>query len=1586
MLLMSTLGFTQNVGGSGVQPTEATNGEVSLDTLNIHLDIPLVNKTGVGMPLSFGLHYNSNVWGIDGSTWGSAAETPTANGWGSPGLQGSFIYGSLPVVSQVTCPNGPWEYTFEYYIDGSGNMHFFQPLKVTPNYACGNGSATAALTDGSGLVVNVYAVGGTVGGTVTLPNGTVITPLSFDNTSSSAVDVNGNTITDVNTTNSVVTDTLGVAELTNTWGCKAGNANATYSYPTSTGTATITVKCTAYTPRTLFQCSGVADYAAGGTVYLPTTIDLPDGSSYAFTYESQVANTTTGRIASITYPTGETVSYQYTGPNNGVNCNDGTAAGLTRTVSGDGVYTYSRNTTTWLTTTLVGPSPAGNTNVYTFSQQAGSPKAMFLTQSVENQGSSTPLRTRVYCYNGNQTSCATATAPTFPLTQTDVYTTLAGMSTSSRVSTTFDGYMNVTKRAVYDFGASTPTRQTVAGPYGYTWNGSTTSPTCTTAIGSGVNNKPCQVQLQNGSGTQLRNTYIQYGTTTNPGSLLSKAVLTSGSTYLTTSATYNANGTMAASFDVNGNKTTYTQGACNSGFVTKIVPPISTLDTQYTWDPGCNGAKMMSATDPNGFSVSATYNDPFWRATSKTDQLNNTMNISYGYSPLTVESQMTFGSSDFDVFNTADALGRPLYAQQIEGPGGSWDTSQMGYSWNTTGRATTKTMPCATTKGAGCSTATTTATHDALGRTLVVTDGGGGTITNTYTKQDVLTVLGPAPAGEVVKQVQKEYNGLGQLVSLCQLSSATGTTSCGQANGGTGYLTTYNYNADGTVASVVRGSQTHSFTYDAIGRTLTATYPESGTTTYVYDGTSCWSTPTKGLLTYKTDATGTTIMYSYDSLNRMIVKGSYGPNSDGLFTIYVYDSATVNGQLMQKTAGRLAEQVTGSGPSCSTVSTCLASMTRVTDEGFSYTAHGEISDVYESTPHSGGYYHTSASYFGNGALATLSDVANSIVWSYTVDGKGRPYSAIQNPSTNLVGSTTYNAADQPLVITLGLGDTDTYGYDTNTGRMLSYSFSVGATPITDAGTLVWNANGTLRSLSVVDGFNAGGTQTCNYGTSTAPGYDEQGRLASAVCANTSGTNVWGQQFTYDAFGNVTKSVPSGDTGIAWQPGYNQGNNQYQNGVTYDANGNLKNDTFNTYTWNQDNHPLTVNGGATNAYDASGTLVEIAGTTQRLVSAIGMIGTTSGSAVNEYRIPLPGGSTFNLRQNEGQAPNNLFWHKDWIGSSRLVSARLARAWEEDKAFAPFGEVYLSFDNLGYATEASFAGYVQDLLSGTATNALMDTPNRELSTTQGRWISPDPAHASWNAYAYTTNPLGETDPSGLSTGWYNTVGCATCGRVPWNLAIPTGGAGGGFVSESALAGLDNVYTINGVQVSSVFFNEVLSIGSGGALEFASSGHWEQGVASYDFGYVDSNSVGADGTIYVDVHWQAIGETLADPVWVPDGGVLLASAADLQRIQNTFNAAINRMNQSGQRRPGTGKINGWLNNLFSWWEGYQACTGQSFILLNSENAAANSLDDNWTFSLQDDFVHTWVLGTSSNPMDPSVTMDPLYNTFTPNLPTNP
>ena len=79
---------------------------------------------------------------------------------------------------------------------------------------------------------------------------------------------------------------------------------------------------------------------------------------------------------------------------------------------------------------------------------------------------------------------------------------------------------------------------------------------------------------------------------------------------------------------------------------------------------------------------------------------------------------------------------------------------------------------------------------------------------------------------------------------------------------------------------------------------------------------------------------------------------------------------------------------------------------------------------------------------------------------------------------------------------------------------------------------------------------------------------------------------------------------------------------------------------------------------------------------------------------------------------------------------------------DRAFAPYGEMYDTFGNTN-SNRLMFADLTQDVATG-----LYDTPNRELAySNQGRWISPDPAGAGWNQYAYSTNPNSAVDPSGL-----------------------------------------------------------------------------------------------------------------------------------------------------------------------------------------------------------------------------------------------
>jgi hypothetical protein len=236
-------------------------------------------------------------------------------------------------------------------------------------------------------------------------------------------------------------------------------------------------------------------------------------------------------------------------------------------------------------------------------------------------------------------------------------------------------------------------------------------------------------------------------------------------------------------------------------------------------------------------------------------------------------------------------------------------------------------------------------------------------------------------------------------------------------------------------------------------------------------------------------------------------------------------------------------------------------------------------------------------------------------------------------------------------VALGSGEDDVYGYDPNTGRMTTYQYMaiVGSSTKYVNGTLGWNANGTLGTLGITDQFESANAQSCNYG------YDDMARLASVNC----GASIWQQNFTYDPFGNVTKTVPSGGTGIAWQPGYNQTNNHITlAGTSYDANGNLLNDSFHAYTWDVEGKAITIDSttcgsnGTCLTYDAMGRMVEQnrSGTyTEVLYSPIGKLALMSKQITNNIFLPLPGGE-----QATYTSQLIRFRHTDWQGSYRFES--------------------------------------------------------------------------------------------------------------------------------------------------------------------------------------------------------------------------------------------------------------------------------------------------------------------------------------------
>jgi RHS repeat-associated protein len=1229
------------------------------------------------------------------------------------------------------------EYGFVYY-DPWGVPHPFTGMAVEYSSTCSgtNSGVNSLAADGSG-----YTLSGAFG-TLQLrtKSGKLINPPFQAGTGvASSTDRNGN---EINISSSgVFTDTLGTTALT-VAGVAPSNTTFTYTAP-SGANASYTMKYASYNVLTNFGCSGITEYSATG-VSLVSEIDLPDqavnaNDKYTFTYEATPSHAgyVTGRLASVTLPTGGTISYAYTGSNNGIECSDGSTAGMNRTTP-DGEWQYSRSVsgTAW-TTTISDPSSPSNQTIVNFQSvtpAAGPPVAFYETERQIYQGSTagTLLKTIFTCYNAATPNC-NSTAVVQPIAQRAVYVLWAGTGGLESLTNTFyNTYGSVTENDEYAYGPGAPgaiVRKTL---------------TAYASLGNGIVGMPATVTIKDGSnGTHAQTTYSydQTGVTTTSGTPQQVAVSGSrgnattisylvGSTSLNKTYTYYDTGNINAATDVNGAVTTYSYGSgtsCGNSFATSISEPLS-LSRSMTWN--CTGAVQASATDENGKVTSTTYNDAyFWRTNAVTDPGSNVANFSYG-AMVSVEGYVNFGSaSTTDALKTVDSLGRTHVSQVKESQSSStYDSVETDY--DSLGRTMRTTLPYAATAGmTNSSVPGTITTYDALSRKIQTLDSNNRKVTYAYTQNDIYRTLGPAPTGENTKRKQSEYDALGRMTSVCEVTSATGSGSCAQTTSGvTGYWTQYTYDVLNDLTGVTQNAQSsgnhqsRSYAYDDLGRLTSETNPEAATTNYTYDTDSTCGT-SKGDLVKKVDAVGNTTCYAYDALHRVTSTTFSGPYSSNTPSRYfVYDAATVNSVAMANAKTHMAEAYTCVSP-CST---------KITDLGFSYTVLGQPTDVYESTLHSSGYYHVTSTYYANGTLNKLSNLVGLPAITYGVDGEGRIYSASAASGQNPLTSTTYNTASLPTQINLGSSDSDSFIFDPNSNRMTKYTFAVNGQSV--VGSLTWNPIGTLETLGITDPFYGGGNQTCNYT------HDDVSRIASANCGS-----PWAQTFSYDAFGNISKSGT-----ISFQPTYSYLTNRMtqigSSTPTYDANGNVLTDTAHTYAWDATGRPATIDGvGIT--YDALGRVVErnSSGTFTQVVYAPsgGKLAIMNGTTLTKAFVPLSGGS-FAVYNSSGLA---YYRHSDWLGSSRFASTP-ARALYFDGAYAPFGENYAQTGT----TDLSFTGMNQDTVSN-----LFDFPAREYNGVHGRWPSPDPAGLSsvqpndpqtFNRYSYVRNsPLHAVDPTGM-----------------------------------------------------------------------------------------------------------------------------------------------------------------------------------------------------------------------------------------------
>ncbi|MGA3372446.1 MAG: hypothetical protein ABSC48_11875 [Terracidiphilus sp.] len=235
---------------------------------------------------------------------------------------------------------------------------------------------------------------------------------------------------------------------------------------------------TAYTVNTYFGVSGINEYPRTNTP-LVSSLEFPDGSEYQFTYEetptagnrtplsgTYSAYCVTGRLASITLPTGGVINYTYTGGSNGIE-SDGSTAGLTRKLNSDSgsaasTLTYSRTITGIGTSQTAVVDGLGNNKTYTFveasNQPAGTTAQYYETsRSVYNGAATgTPVVALNTCYNGAANPCATA-IPTLPISEIATYNTIDGLETDGTTAW-YSSYGMLTEVEVWDFASGTTSR------------------------------------------------------------------------------------------------------------------------------------------------------------------------------------------------------------------------------------------------------------------------------------------------------------------------------------------------------------------------------------------------------------------------------------------------------------------------------------------------------------------------------------------------------------------------------------------------------------------------------------------------------------------------------------------------------------------------------------------------------------------------------------------------------------------------------------------------------------------------------------------------------------------------------------------------------------------------------------------------------------------------------------------------------------------------------------------------------------------------------------------------------------------------
>ena len=227
------------------------------------------------------------------------------------------------------------------------------------------------------------------------------------------------------------------------------------------------------------------------------------------------------------------------------------------------------------------------------------------------------------------------------------------------------------------------------------------------------------------------------------------------------------------------------------------------------------------------------------------------------------------------------------------------------------------------------------------------------------------------------------------------------------------------------------------------------------------------------------------------------------------------------------------------------------------------------------------------------------------------------------------------------------------------------------------------------------------------------------------------------------------------TGPQPQLSFNTSTNRVTNsGYSYDAAGNMTDDSVHAYTYDAEGNVTAVDSGstATYTYDALNHRVQTvtsAGTVSFLFNANGQrVSTWSGAQGSQIEGQYYWGSS-PVAFYESSATH--FQHQDWVGTERIRTT-YSGSLEGTFTSLPFG------DDQTTVSGSDLDAYHYAMLDYDKETNTGHAQYRQYNSTQGHWVRPDPYYGSYDfsnpqsfdRYAYAGNsPLANVDPQGLES---------------------------------------------------------------------------------------------------------------------------------------------------------------------------------------------------------------------------------------------